>query len=154
MTTNSGANAENSENTAQTMYEALGEDFFRRLVAGFYKQVRVDDLIGPMYPEEDFDGAEDRLRWFLVQYWGGPQTFSERRGAPMLRRRHFPFAIGMKEAERWLDLMSNSLDQFTEDELLPAQRDAIWNHMQRVAYMMINQPEEHPGMRPQGGGLI
>ena len=68
MTTNSGANAENSENTAQTMYEALGEDFFRRLVAGFYKQVRVDDLIGPMYPEDDFDGAEDRLRWFLVQY--------------------------------------------------------------------------------------
>ena len=154
MTTNSGANAENSENTAQTMYEALGEDFFRRLVAGFYKQVRVDDLIGPMYPEDDFDGAEDRLRWFLVQYWGGPQTFSEKRGAPMLRRRHFPFAIGMKEAERWLDLMSNSLDQFTEDELLPAQRDALWNHMQRVAYMMINQPEEHPGMRPEGKRLI
>lgn len=154
MTTNSGANAENSENTAQTMYEALGEDFFRRLVGGFYKQVRADDLIGPMYPEDDFDGAEDRLRWFLVQYWGGPQTFSEKRGAPMLRRRHFPFAIGMKEAERWLDLMSNSLDQFTEDELLPAQRDAIWNHMQRVAYMMINQPEEHPGMRPEGKRLI
>lgn len=154
MTTNSGANAENSENTAGTMYEALGEDFFRRLVGGFYKQVRDDDLIGPMYPEDDFEGAEDRLRWFLVQYWGGPQTFSERRGAPMLRRRHFPFPIGMKEAERWLDLMSTSLDQFTEDELLPAQRDALWNHMQRVAYMMINQPDDHPGIRPQGGSLM
>lgn len=151
MTTNASGDA---ENTAQSMYEALGEDFFRRLVGGFYKQVRDDDLIGPMYPEDDLAGAEDRLRWFLVQYWGGPQTFSERRGAPMLRRRHFPYTIGRAEAERWLQLMENSLDQFTEDELLPAQRHALWNHMQRVAYMMINQPEDHPGMSPQGGNLM
>ena len=151
MTTNASGDA---ENTAQTMYEALGEDFFRRLVGGFYKQVRDDDLIGPMYPEDDLAGAEDRLRWFLVQYWGGPQTFSERRGAPMLRRRHFPYTIGRAEAERWLQLMENSLDQFTEDELLPAQRHALWNHMQRVAYMLINQPEDHPGMNPQGGNLM
>ena len=131
-----------------SLYSALGgEDFFRRLVGGFYAQVKTDDLIGPMYPDDDWDGAEDRLRWFLAQYWGGPPTFNEQRGAPMLRRRHFPFRIGMAEAERWLELMSNSLDQFSEDELNPAQREALWNHMQRVAYMMINQPGEHPGMR-------
>ncbi|EFK54653.1 globin [Corynebacterium genitalium ATCC 33030] len=131
-----------------SLYSALGgEDFFRRLVSGFYAQVKTDDLIGPMYPDDDWDGAEDRLRWFLAQYWGGPPTFNEQRGAPMLRRRHFPFRIGMAEAERWLELMSNSLDQFSEDELNPAQREALWNHMQRVAYMMINQPGEHPGMR-------
>ncbi|MCT1452728.1 MULTISPECIES: globin [unclassified Corynebacterium] len=142
------------DNDAQTMYEALGEDFFRRLVHGFYEQVRGDDLIGPMYPEDDLAGAEDRLRWFLVQYWGGPQTFSERRGAPMLRRRHFPYSIGREEAERWLKLMETSLDQFTSEELLPAQRDALWNHMQRVAYMMINKPEEHPGMASPGRNLM
>lgn len=131
-----------------SLYSALGgEDFFRRLVSGFYAQVKTDDLIGPMYPDDDWDGAEDRLRWFLAQYWGGPPTFNEQRGAPMLRRRHFPFRIGMAEAERWLELMSDSLDQFSEDELNPAQREALWNHMQRVAYMMINQPGEHPGMR-------
>lgn len=128
-----------------TMYDALGgEEFFTRLVKGFYDQVKTDDLIGPMYPDDDWEGAEDRLRWFLAQYWGGPATFNEKRGAPMLRRRHFPFAIGMAEAERWLALMSNSLDQFSADELNPAQRDALWNHMQRVAYMMINQPGQHP----------
>lgn len=132
-----------------TLYDALGGDhFFRRLVSRFYAQVRTDDLIGPLYPEDDWDGAEDRLRWFLAQYWGGPPTFNERRGAPMLRRRHMPFPIGMAEAERWLDLMSTSLDQFSEDELNPAQREALWNHMERVAYMMINQPGEHPGLMP------
>ncbi|WP_297851373.1 globin [uncultured Corynebacterium sp.] len=144
----------NAQDNPQTMYEALGEDFFRRLVAGFYKQVRDDDVIGPMYPEDDLTGAEDRLRWFLVQYWGGPTTFNEKRGAPMLRRRHFPYPIGRKEAEHWLALMENSLNQFTEDELLPAQRDALWNHMQRVAYMLINQPEDHPGMNPQSTNLM
>ena len=56
----------NAQDNPQTMYEALGEDFFRRLVAGFYKQVRDDDVIGPMYPEDDLTGAEDRLRWLSL----------------------------------------------------------------------------------------
>lgn len=123
----------------QTLYDALGPSFFPRLVNGFYEQVKTDDLIGPMYPEDDFDGAEQRLRWFLEQYWGGPRTYNEKRGNPMLRRRHFPFPIGVAEADRWLELMSNSLDQFSEDELSAEHRAALWNHMQRVAFMMINQ---------------
>lgn len=131
-----------------SMYKALGgDDFFRRLVGRFYEQVKTDDLIGPMYPDDDWEGAENRLRWFLAQYWGGPATYQEQRGAPMLRRRHFPFRIGMAEAERWLELMGTSLDQFSDDELAPAQRKALVNHMERVAYMMINQPGQHPGLR-------
>ena len=124
----------------QTLYDAVGGDaFFHRLVEGFYTQVKQDDLIGPMYPDQDWDGAQDRLRWFLVQYWGGPRTFQEKRGNPMLRKRHFPFAIGEAEADRWLELMGNSMEQFTDDELPPDYRAQMWNHMQRVAYMMINQ---------------
>lgn len=124
----------------QTLYDAVGGDaFFHRLVEGFYTQVKEDDLIGPMYPDQDWDGAQDRLRWFLVQYWGGPRIFQEKRGNPMLRKRHLPFAIGEAEADRWLELMGNSMEQFTDDELPPAHRAQMWNHMQRVAYMMINQ---------------
>ncbi|CAM3104463.1 globin [Corynebacterium gottingense] len=122
-----------------SLYDALGADFFQRLVEGFYNQVKEDDLIGPMYPDQDWDGAQDRLRWFLVQYWGGPRTYQEKRGSPMLRRRHFPFPIGEPEADRWLHLMENSLNQFSDEELPEAYRFALWNHMQRVAYMMINQ---------------
>ena len=123
-----------------SLYDAVGgEEFFQKLVAGFYAQIKTDDLIGPMYPEDDWEGAEDRLRWFLSQYWGGPRMYQEQRGNPMLRRRHFPFSIGEAEADRWLDLMHNSLDQFSDEELLPVYRDQLWNHMQRVAYMMINQ---------------
>lgn len=122
-----------------SLYDQLGEDFFRRLVHGFYKQVKIDDLLGPMYPHDDWEGAENRLRWFLVQYWGGPHTFQAERGRPMLRKRHFPFSIGVPEAERWLEMMERSLDQFDEDELPADVRAQLWNHMQRVAYMMINK---------------
>lgn len=122
-----------------SLYDELGEDFFRRLVHGFYEQVKTDDLLGPMYPADDWEGAENRLRWFLVQYWGGPHTFQAERGRPMLRKRHFPFSIGMPEAERWLELMERSLAQFGEEELPVDARAQLWNHMQRVAYMMINR---------------
>ena len=124
----------------QTLFDAVGgEPFFIRLVRGFYDQVKEDDLIGPMYPDQDWEGAENRLRWFLVQYWGGPREYQEKRGNPMLRKRHFPFAIGEPEADRWLELMGKSMEQFDDDELPEPYRAQMWNHMQRVAYMMINQ---------------
>ncbi|MCQ9371083.1 globin [Corynebacterium sp. 35RC1] len=120
-----------------SLYEEVGgEETFRTFVAHFYALMREDDLIGPMYPQDDWEGSEDRLRWFLEQYWGGPKTYGEQRGHPRLRMRHMPFAIGEKEAQRWLDLMSQALDQV---ELTEEQRAAIWDHMQRAAAMMINQ---------------
>lgn len=132
----------NKDSASRTLYEVVGgEPFFRQLVAGFYERVKTDDLIGPMYPDDDWEGAEDRLRWFLTQYWGGPRTYQEQRGNPMLRRRHFPYPIGMEAAQRWLTLMGASMEQFDDTQLPPAQRDAMWNHMQRVAYMMLNQPD-------------
>ena len=123
-----------------SVYDAVGGmETFEKLVDGFYAQVRNDDLIGPMYPDQDWEGAENRLRWFLVQYWGGPREYQAQRGNPMLRKRHFPFAIGEPEADRWLELMGKSMEQFDDDELPEPYRAQMWNHMQRVAYMMINQ---------------
>ncbi|AWB82524.1 globin [Corynebacterium yudongzhengii] len=123
------------------MFAAVGgEKTFRKIVRGFYAQVPDDDILGPMYPVEDMAGAEDRLYWFLSQYWGGPRTYQEKRGNPMLRRRHFPFAIDEVAAERWLELMARSLEQIDNETLPAPHRAAIWNHMQQVAYMMINRP--------------
>nr|BFE82258.1 hypothetical protein GCM10020093_048590 [Planobispora longispora] len=67
----------------QTFYEAVGgEETFRRLVHRFYQGVVDDPLLRPLYPEDDLVGAEDRLRLFLIQYWGGPGTYSQERGHP------------------------------------------------------------------------
>ncbi|AKK11683.1 globin domain-containing protein [Corynebacterium uterequi] len=127
------------EKNDTSLYDAVGgEPTFRRLVSGFYDRIKTDDLLSPMYPEDDLAGAEDRLLWFLTQYWGGPRTYQERRGHPMLRRRHFPFHIDNAAAERWLELMSAALADIDADTIDDDARAAMWNHMQRVAYMMIN----------------
>ena len=88
---------------ATTFYDAVGgEETFRRLVHRFYAGVADDPVLRPLYPEPDLDGAEERLRMFLVQYWGGPRTYSDRRGHPRLRMRHAPFRIGRRERDAWL----------------------------------------------------
>ena len=123
-----------------SVFEAVGGmPTFERIVSGFYDRVRVDDLIGPMYPEDDWEGAADRLRWFLVQFWGGPALFNENRGHPRLRMRHAPFPIDMAAHDRWLELMGASLAEIDDETIAPAYRHMIWEHMQRVAAMLINR---------------
>ncbi len=91
--------------------EALGEDGFARLVAAFYRRVREDDLIGPMYPPGDWEGAERRLADFLIFRFGGSERYLQERGHPRLRMRHVPFSIGEAERDRWLKLMGAAMDE-------------------------------------------
>lgn len=133
---------EPSAGQPQSVYDAVGGmATFEQLVDGFYAQVRTDDIIGPMYPEQDFDGAAQRLTWFLAQYWGGPALFNENRGAPRMRMRHARFPIDMAAHDRWLELMGNSLAQIDDKTIPPTYRHLIWDHMQRVAAMLINRPD-------------
>lgn len=87
-----------------------GEPTFRALVHRFYEGVAADALLRPLYPEQDLGPAEDRLALFLIQYWGGPGTYSETRGHPRLRMRHAPFVIGEAERDAWLTHMRTALD--------------------------------------------
>jgi hemoglobin len=87
----------------QTLYDrAGGTPFFEALVGSFYAGVAADPVLRAIYPETDLANAERRLRLFLIQYWGGPRTYDDERGHPRLRMRHFPFAIGPVERDRWL----------------------------------------------------
>ena len=88
------------------IYSTIGEEGFTRLVHAFYSRVKADDLLGPMYPANDFENAERRLRAFLIQRFGGPTTYSDERGHPKLRMRHMPFTIGPLQRDHWLTHMS------------------------------------------------
>ena len=126
-----------------TLYEAVGgEETFRRLVAGFYGRVRTDPVLRPLYPEDELEAAEVRLRLFLIQYWGGPPTYSEQRGHPRLRRRHIPFTIGTAERDAWLHNMRAALDEVGME---PAHDEAVWEHLHRAAFLMQNVPDD-PGV--------
>lgn len=118
------------------IYDRIGEDGFERLVRGFYAQVPGDDILGPMYPADDMEGAEERLRDFLVGRFGGPQRYMQQRGHPRLRMRHMPFAIDAAAGARWLELMDRSL----REAALPADVDAaLREFFVNVAAMMHNR---------------
>lgn len=121
-----------------TLYERVGgEPVFRALVADFYAGVADDPALRPLYEEEDLAPAQDRLALFLIQYWGGPGTYSEQRGHPRLRMRHVTWQIGVAERDAWLTHMLGAvsrLDVEQEDRL------AIWDHLERAAHTLVNVP--------------
>ncbi len=107
-----------SESTALSLFSRVGgEQFFVDLVDAFYDGVATDTVLAPLYPEyPDFTGARRRLTLFLIQYWGGPTTYSDERGHPRLRMRHFPFHIGPDERDRWLAHMTAAIRATCADD--------------------------------------
>jgi hemoglobin len=123
-----------------TVFEAVGgQIFFDELAAAFYRRVADDPVLLQLYPEQnDLDPAANRLALFLGQYWGGPQTYSEQRGHPRLRMRHFPFAIGPVERDHWMSAMSGSLDEL---QVHPLVRDKFDAYFATSAEAMRNKDE-------------
>ena len=116
--------------------------FFEALVDRFYDGVESDPVLLALYPNRaDLRDARRRLTLFLAQYWGGPATYSAERGHPRLRARHFPFAIGVAERDRWLTHMRASIDASGA----PADvRQELHAYMTMAAGAMRNQDE--PGV--------
>jgi hemoglobin len=115
--------------------EVGGAPVFDKITSRFYEEVRADDVLRPLYPEEDLGPAEVRLRMFLEQYWGGPRTYSDQRGHPRLRMRHGPFRIGPIELDAWLRCMRIAVD---EAGLSDAHRDQLWQYLTYAAASMQN----------------
>ncbi len=120
----------------QSFYaEVGGAPVFDKIVSRFYEQVAEDEVLRPIYPEEDLGPAEQRLRMFLEQYWGGPRTYSDQRGHPRLRMRHAPFRIGPIERDAWLRCMRIAVDEAGLDDEHRAQ---LWQYLQYAAISMMN----------------
>ena len=122
-------------------YEAVGgEEFFTRLVHRFYQGVADDPALRPVYPAKDLGPAEEHLRLFLMQYWGGPRTYDELRGHPRLRMRHVKFAIGETERDLWLRHMRVALD---EENLNPALEAQLWDYLVMAAHSLVNAAPDY-----------
>lgn len=122
-----------------TVYEAAGgEATFTRLIERFYAGVEGDPVLRPLYPKdpEMFAAAAEHLRLFVIQYWGGPGWYSERRGHPRLRMRHAPFSIGRQERDAWMRLMRESVDSL---ELAAPVREAFLEYFENAATAMMNR---------------
>jgi hemoglobin len=124
-----------------SLYDRVGGmPFFEALVAGFYRRVATDDVLRPLYPEEDLAPAQLRLTLFLAQYWGGPRTYESQRGHPRLRMRHVPFAIDALARDRWLQHMRSALAEVSEATPLPADAAAeLDRYLEMAADAMRNR---------------
>ena len=112
---------------------------FRKLVHEFYAGVAGDPALRSLYPEDDLGPAEERLRMFLEQYWGGPQTYSEERGHPRLRMRHHPFKVTPAQRDRWLTHIMAAVDTL---DLAPANDLILRDYLDRAAQSMVNSLED------------
>jgi hemoglobin len=119
-----------------TFYERVGgAPTFERLVNVFYDGVADDEVLRPLYPEDDLGPAADRLRMFLEQYWGGPTTYSDQRGHPRLRMRHAPYRVDSLARDQWLQHMRAAVDSLDLDQELD---DELWNYLVMAAHSMVN----------------
>jgi hemoglobin len=132
----------------QSFYDAVGgEDTFTRLVRRFYAEVETDPELRRVYPSRDLEPAQEHLRLFLMQYWGGPSTYNERRGHPRLRMRHVHFSIGEAERDAWLRHMRTAMDEIALD---PAHDEELWRYLVMAAHSLVNKPPEG-GPEPGAG---
>ena len=123
-----------------TFYDAIGGyPTIAKIVDRFYAGVAEDEVLRPLYPEQDLGPAQERFTLFLVQYWGGPTTYSDRRGHPRLRMRHAPFAVTPLAKEHWLMHFRAGLDEAG----LPPELDAqFWDYVTHAAQFMVNTFDE------------
>ena len=125
--------------TSQTFYDAVGgAATFRTIVSRFYELVSDDEVLRPLYPEDDLAAAEDRLRMFLEQYWGGPRTYSDQRGHPRLRMRHAPYRIGFIERDAWLRCMHTAVASVDSATLDDEHRAELLGYLEMAAQAMVN----------------
>ena len=120
-----------------SFYDEIGGDTIARIVARFYEGVATDEVLRPLYPEQDLGPAQERFTLFLQQYWGGPTTYSDHRGHPRLRMRHAPFMVNSDARERWLLHMRAAVDSLS---LPPAYESQLWTYLERAAWSMVNTP--------------
>jgi hemoglobin len=141
-----------SPTPSPTFYDEIGgHDTFVALVRRFYAGVANDPPLRALYPEEDLEPAEERLRMFLEQYWGGPTTYGDSRGHPRLRMRHAPFAVTPDMRDRWLTHMRDAVESL---DLAEDQRSQLWTYLERAAYFMVNQAGDEPPPPTMGAGVL
>jgi hemoglobin len=121
-------------NPFQSIYEAIGEEQIRILVKNFYLEVAQNASLRKLYPE-DLEPAERRLFLFLLQVFGGPSTYSEERGHPRLRMRHFEWKIDPSMRDHWLNAMLSALDKLNPEQNT---KELMMQYFVQVANHMIN----------------
>ena len=121
---------EDARTVTDAPYALLGGDAaLRALVWRFYDLMELEPRYAAIRQlhAPDLSSAREKLYLFLSGWLGGPNLYVERHGHPMLRRRHLPFPIGVRERDQWLACMEQAMvEQGVADELRARLREALF----------------------------
>lgn len=127
------------------IYAAVGGDEpFFKLVDEFYARVEADTPLRALYPE-DLGPGKGHLAWFLIQRFGGPSYFNQRRGDPRLRMRHFAFKITQSMRDAWV---RNMLDAVRAVGAFEPHIAIMTEYFENAATFLINSEEPAAGRTP------
>jgi hemoglobin len=124
----------------QSIYEAIGGiDKVDELVDRFYDLMALEPIFSDLRAmhAQDLSTSREKLKFFLTGWMGGPDIYSPKYGHPMLRARHLPFKIGLKERNQWLACMYKAMEDCGIDGSAAKQlEESFFN----TADWMRNQP--------------
>ena len=120
-----------------------GEAPVRRLVTRFYDHMAADQPELAGLHERDEQGrvsarARENFAVFLIEWLGGPKTYSATRGHPRLRMRHARVPINEKTRDAWLACMASALN---DEGVSGDVRGFLDARLAEVANFLRNVPE-------------
>jgi hemoglobin len=121
---------------AATIHGLLGDEKFWQIARAFYARVDLHPRLRPIFPADLQEPIRNQAE-FLIQYFGGPQTYSQRKGHPRLRMRHAPYRIDLQARNDWVECMRGALQDAAVPEPIRAE---MMSYFERTATFMINQP--------------
>ncbi len=115
-----------------------GEPQVRALVDRFYDLMDLEPGYASLRATHGSDlvSAREKLFMFLCGWLGGPDYYVQKHGHPMLRARHLPFAIGIKERNQWVQCMDQAMGEVGVD---PQLRERLYDSFMNTADWMRNK---------------
>ena len=121
-------------------YATVGEKGIRDLVDRHYELLKISPIkeLFPIGDEEEFAAAKKHAADFFIQFCGGPQYFSQSRGAPRMVGRHAPFRITPSARRVWLETYLEALQDVDASEEAVG---SFWNYLNTFSTWMVNTAE-------------
>ncbi len=101
-----------ADNQVPTLYDwAGGMPALARLTEAFYRKVKADELLGPVFAQMDSRHPQF-VAQFIAEVFGGPAEYSAQRGGhPHMIHQHLEKHLSEPKRKRWVSLLLETADE-------------------------------------------
>jgi hemoglobin len=117
----------------RSLYVKMGEEKIRSLVDRFYDLIAQSE-IQDMFPKDLHQAKKDQAD-FMIQVLGGPSYYTDRKGHPRMRMRHFPFYITESKRQVWVNCYKEAIQK---EGLESKVAETLINYLESFSRWMVN----------------